>query len=505
MSGRNGIKVLFLAGIFFLSFVSMTHAEVLRTDLIVVGAGGSGLAAAVAAAEGGAKVIVFEKQPFPGGSSNYFQGTFAVESEMQRRQYIGITRDEVFRNIMDFNHWRANPRLVRAFVNETADTIVWLQKQGVQFAGPIITSPDAPQVYHVVKGSGSALVKILVAKAQEKGVDIRLSTPVTGLIKEGGRVIGVIATKDGKTIEARGKAVVIATGGYANNKEWIRKYAGFDLGENIIPIASVGKMGDGIRMAWEAGAAEEGIGTLEVLRVGPYGPGVQMGGHLEVTGWQPDLWVNQAGERFCDEGIAFFDSYNGNASARQKGGITYTLFDESIKRTMVENGVDRSVGMNNPPGTRLTNLDKEIAAALEKKNPNVITAGSIEELAGKMGVNAETLQATVVEYNRFCANGRDELFAKDRKYLRPLRGPRFYAMRAITVFLGSKGGIKVNEKMEAVDREEHPIPGLYAVGFDAGGLYGDSYSFKPGPGTSSAFALNSGRIAARSALKYIGK
>ncbi len=83
-----------------------------------------------------------------------------------------------------------------------------------------------------------------------------------------------------------------------------------------------------------------------------------------------------------------------------------------------------------------------------------------------MGVNAAVLKATIAEYNRFCANGHDALFAKDRKYLRPIKGPKFYAMKATTAFLGSLGGVKVNEKLEAVDKNEAPIPGLYVVGFE---------------------------------------
>ncbi len=373
---RISISVLLMFVGMMLFGPCLGQTEALKADLIVVGAGGSGLSAAITAAEGGAKVIVFEKQPYTGGSSSFFEGIFAVESAMQRERYIGFTRDQAFQKIMEFNHWRANPRLIRAFVDETAGTIDWLQKQGVVFVEPTINYVDGPRVYHVIKGYGRALMKTLTARAQEKGVDIRLSTPVTGLIKENGKVVGVTATKDGKTIEARGNAVVIATGGYANNKEWVKKYSGFDLGVDIIPAGNIGKMGDGIRMSWEAGAAEEGMGPLELLRLGPFGPGVKMGGHLEVTGWQPELWVNGDGERFCDEGTAFLDSYNGNASARQRGGVSFTIFDEAIKRIYVEKGVDRSVGMNNPPGTRLTNLDKEIKEALEKKNPNVIIANS---------------------------------------------------------------------------------------------------------------------------------
>lgn len=108
-----------------------------ETDVVVVGAGGAGLCAALTAREGCAAVSVFEKQPNPGGSSNFAEGMFGVDTDMQRRNYIGITSNKVFKMMMEYNHWRANPRLVRAFVDESASTIDWLQKQGVQFEGPM--------------------------------------------------------------------------------------------------------------------------------------------------------------------------------------------------------------------------------------------------------------------------------------------------------------------------------------------------------------------------------
>ena len=99
----------------------------------------------------------------------------------------------------------------------------------------------------------------------------------------------------------------------------------------------------------------------------------------------------------------------------------------------------------------------------------------------------------------------DELFAKDPKYLRPIKVPKFYAIRARTIFLGTLGGIKINHKMEVIDKKYKVIPGLYAAGYDAGGMYGDGYSIGDSSGLSSAFAINSGRIAGESALKYLGK
>ena len=477
-----------------------------KADVAVIGSGATGLAAAVTLAEGGAKVVVFEKQRSLGGTSNFFQGTFAVESDMQRERYVDYTCDQAFKNTMDYSHWLANPRVVRAIINESAGTIAWLQAQGVVFTDATINMPDSPLTYHVIKGKGEAVVKALADQAKTKGVTILPGTPVVSILKEGGKITGVVAEADGEEVEVAVKAVVVATGGFANNKEWIKKYTGFELGSEVTPVGNTGKTGDGIRMAWEVGAAEEGIETIEMFRVGPVGDEFAMGCNLEQATAQPDLWVTASGERFCDETITFWDTPVGNAQARyKKDGYTFSLMDDTIVQRLLDNGLDKGVGIEYPPGYKLTNLAREIQAAIENGSKEVFAADSLEELAAQIEVDPAVLRATVEEYNRYCAQGWDELFAKDRRYLRPLVGPKFYAVRARTVFLGTMGGIKVNGNMEVLDKKDAVIPGLYAGGFDAGGMYGDSYPIKSSSGLASSFALNSGRIAGKSALQYLGR
>jgi fumarate reductase flavoprotein subunit len=476
-----------------------------ETDAVIIGSGVSGLAAAVTLAEGGAKVVVFEKERSLGGTSNFYHGTFAVESEMQRKRYITYSRDQAFQNIMDYSHWRANPRLVRAIVNESAATIDWLQQAGVEFTEATINIPDAPRTYHLIKGRGEAVIKALTTKARNLGAKIFPATPVKQIIRAGDRIAGVIVEENEEDVQVAARVVFIGSGGYANNREWIKKYSGFELDVNVIPFGNVDKMGDGIRMAFEVGAAEEGLGVLELVRTGPVGDEFAMGSHMENAAVQPDLWVNDKGERFCDEGVTFDDAYVGNASARQSGDCTFSIFDSSIKQSLIENGTIKSMAMDFPPGSRVTEMDREMETALKAGSTEVFEADSIKELAEKIGVNPEVLTATVEEYNSFCEKGHDDLFAKDPKYLRPITGPKFYAIKARTIFLGTLGGIKINHRMEVIDKKGNIIPGLYAGGYDAGGMYGDSYSIGKSSGLSSAFATNSGRLAGKNALRYIGK
>ena len=445
------------------------------------------MAAALTVAEGGARVIILEKLRHFGGTSNFAQGLFAVGSDMQRHGYVGLTRDQAFKMAMDYSHWRADPRIVRAVIDKSAETITWLAGNGIQFAEVVTMWPEAQRTWHIIKGApraggrGSVMIKALLARVRQRGGELWLSTRVKKLIRAAspgmassalGKITGVVAEKAGKTFEIEAKAVVIATGGYANNKEWVKKYAGFEVDVNLFPLGNIDKMGEGIRMSWEAGAAAEGMGVLQLWRGILLGRGIRELGNLNAAALQPHLWVNQRGERFCDETVAHIDPYEGNICGKQKNGCSYTLFDETIKRHMMEKGIDKNMGTENPPGTPLVDFDKELEGALEKKNPHVFAAGSIEELAGMIGAKASVLKATVEEYNRFCEKGHDGLFAKDRECLRPLKEPRFYALRCVTMTLGSIGGIKINHRTEVVDEEDQPIPGLYAAGEATGGIHG---------------------------------
>jgi fumarate reductase flavoprotein subunit len=473
-----------------------------EVDVVVAGSGATGLAAALTLAEGGASVAVFEKQRALGGTSNFFRGTFAVESEMQRERFIDYSRDDAFKSIMEYSHWKANARLVRAIVDESAATIAWLKQQGVMFTGQMTMMSGVPSTYHVVEGTGEAVVKVLVTQAKSRGVQIVPETPVSALTKEGGRVTGVLVDRDGEELAVAARAVIIATGGYVNNKEWVKKYTGYDLDVNLFAWGNTGKMGEGIRMAWEAGAGEDGMGSQEMIRVGPVGREFALGcTDVEVVSVQPDLWVTSRGERFCDESVALCDTDSGNVNARwSSDGFTYSLFDDSIIERLLDRGIDRSLGLMFLAGYKPANVKKEMQAALSAGSNEVFMADSLDALGRLIGIDTGTLRATVEEYNGHCAKGHDGQFAKDRAFLRPVVGPTFYAVKAHTATLGTMGGIKIDEKMQVLDKRNAVIPGLYAGGFDAGGMYGDSYPIVTSQGLSSAFALNSGRIAGRSAL-----
>jgi fumarate reductase flavoprotein subunit len=472
----------------------------LETDIIVVAAGAAGLAASIAAAESGAKVIAFEKASTTGGSGSMGMGPLGVESRLQRLKMLGPTKDEAFKIFMDYTHWQVEARLVRAYMDKAATTIGWLENMGVEFMDPCAYFPGGQATWHIVKpgGEGCAInmFRIMTERAKEMGVQILLRTPVEKLIKQGDKIVGVVAEdRTGEPVEAYAKAVIIATGGFGDNPQWIKKYTGYEWGRDLQSFRIPGLVGDGIRMAWEVGAARTEM-RMELIYLMPG----ELNPELAETFRQPHLLVNLLGERFMNEEIMPNTAFTGNAISRQKDRTAFLIFDENIKRHMESVGFDSYHFVF--PFTKVENLDALMKEAFDSGYKDVFVADSLEELAGKTGIDPDGLKATVDEYNEYCEKGFDPIFNKSHKLLRPIKTPKFYAGKQLPGAYGSLGGIKINHKTEVLDKAWKKIPGLYAAGTDACSIYGDTYVFIL-PGNTMGFALNSGRIAGENAAEYI--
>ncbi|MFC1863233.1 FAD-dependent oxidoreductase [Thermodesulfobacteriota bacterium] len=477
----------------------------LESDIIVVAAGPAGLAAAISAAERGASVIVFEKGSTTGGTGNMGMGPLGIESRHTRAKNFKPTKDEAFEIFMNYTHWRVDARLVRTYLNKSADTIQWLEDMGVEFVEPASYFPSAYPTWHLIKPetgrpgpmASATMMKIMTEKAKGMGIKILLQTPAQRIIKKDDRVVGVSAEDNsGEPIEAYGNVVIIATGGFGNNPKMVKKFTGYDLGKDMHSFRIPGLEGDGIRMAWEAGAERTDM-TMEMIYTMP--DNMSLPPQLHEAFRQPHLMVNLQGERFINEAIMPNTTFTGNAIARQKDRCAFLIFDENIKKGM-ENDFDyRNIVF---PITQFDNADHAIKDVLDQGYPHLFAADSLEELAEKTGIDTDGLLRTVEEYNQFCAKGYDEHFNKAHKYLRPVKKPKFYAGRHFPGAYGTLGGIKINHNTEVLDKNCDPIPGLYAAGTDACSIYGDSYVFVL-PGNTMGFALNSGRIAGENAVEYI--
>jgi fumarate reductase flavoprotein subunit len=494
--------------------------KAVQTDVVVMGSGGAGMAAAIAAAEGGAKVALFEKRKVFGGISVTGMGIFAVESRLQRMKNVPYTKDEIFRLFMERTHWMADAKLVRAYIDKTASTIDWLEDMGVRFE--LLDIHSFPgclnQTGHIVKtpgglklmgGISAHMIKAMKERAEKLGVQIHYATPVQQIMKNGVRITGVIAKdKADRSIEMGARAVVIAAGGYVHNKKMMEKYGGFELGRDFNIMHNVQLTGEGIRMAWELGAVPDGM-YVQLASVHA-GPSRQFQGtkfvrlHMNITmaGSQPYLWVNQHGVRFLDEGLGN-GPYMANAVVRQKNKCCYTIFDDDTKKHLMTTGIERLPYMTMPTPA-LSELDNEINEAVNGARDDVFVANSIKELAGRIGARPDVLEKTISAYNACCDRGHDDLFAKDPKFLRPVRKPKFYAFKLLPGGYGTIGGIKINERAEAMDREDEPIPGLYAAGDCANGTHTYDYPLVYILwGSTLSFAINSGRIAGENAAAYV--
>ncbi len=504
-----------------------TKTENPKAELVIIGGGGAGMAAALAAAEKGCKnIIVLEKAGSPGGSTAMAHDIFAAESPVQKRMGVDARRDDLFKTAMEWAHWtRINPRLVRAFIDKSGDTIHWLEEKGLEFALAQFFPGQVPWVRHyIVRGQGAELMKLLRKGCESLGVKIITRARCQKILRgKDGKVTGVVAdTKDGElTVSA--SSVIIATGGYGNNKEMLRKYCPY-YHDNFSYDGPSGNTGDGITMGMDVGAAVDGLGALNLhgpflsrkespfMTVDAKGhDGEEVRVRISELAWEPyTIWVNKKGQRFVDEfySQAFFAF--GNVFALQPDGVGISLFDSDTLRMMEEQGLLRSgiFGIHTlhgfaSPGIPLPGLEREVKKK-EATEENLKIASSLDDIAAWIGADPAVLKETIDEYNVACDCGHDSLFVKDRKHLRALRTPPYYAIKGHVSICDALGGIKINEHMEALDTEDNPIPGLFAAGSTTGCWESESYNYHL-TGHLVGFALNSGRIAAENAVTYLSR
>ncbi|MBI5591639.1 MAG: FAD-dependent oxidoreductase [Deltaproteobacteria bacterium] len=474
----------------------------LSADIGIIAAGPAGLAAAVAAAETGAKIVVFEKSSVTGGCGNMAMGPFAVESRLQKKQIVGLTRDEAFKMHMEFNHWIPDASLVRAFIDKSGDTIDWLEGMGVKFVLAARHFTTSQPTWHVLAtgagahGTAAEIFKVLTMKAKELGVKFYFQTPAQKILKEGGNIVGFQAEeRSGEMVQVNTRAVIVATGGFGGDTKWIKKYTGYEWGSDLFSFKIPGLEGDGIKMAWEVGAAK----THMMLELYCSVPNQAEFWNIDALFRQPNLLVNLNGERFFNEEVMQNNTFAGNAVSRQKNRCAFMIFDENIKNHYAKNGFDQicyDVPVNDACG-----FDAEMQRAVDSESKDFFMADTLEALGEKAGIHLPSFMETVADYNRACES-RDALFNKNYKFMKPISAPRFYAGRLVPSGFGSLGGIRINYKCEVIDKSFNVIPGLYAAGTDANAIHSDSYTFIM-PGNSMGFAINSGRIAGEHAAEYL--
>ena len=499
--------------------------EVISADVAIVGGGGTGLAAAIQAVDLGLNPVVIEREPAYGGSFVGTEGMTALETKYTRDnppylasayypdQPYGVKN--AMNTCLNYHHWIPQHKLYENFFGQTAETIDWLEGHGQKFA-EVIGIGAGPKIWHVYdKGDhgstpGFEFMRTFSEEADRLGVTARFNTFARRVIIEDGKVAGLLCEgTDGSVLKVGAPVVMIGSGGYANNPEFLYGVSE-TKNENIQAMGMPIREGDGIKMAKAAGAAmAEGLGT--VMWCGPVPIGAITASwtiDAYTAGVQPTLWLNQDGERFCKEDL-WIDDFSAAGIQVRNQHKTYVLFTEADMLDWEANGPWGQCFSFGMPGTPLAEAREVLEPAA-----GVHIGDDLAALCAEVGLDAAAVQATVDRYNELCANAAgkdandvsaDEDFGKQAQYMHPVASGPYWLIETADGYYTTCGGIKVNEKVQVLNEDGEVIPGLYAGGSDAGGLYGDSYDVKFAPGSQAAWAMNSGRLAMKDAKEYLGK
>lgn len=441
-----------------------------EADVVIIGAGGTGVVAAIEAASAGASVIVLEKAATAGGSTILSGGCVeaAGTSVQQANGISDDTADRQYQFWIESGEGLSDPDLVRVMADSSANNIEWLMGQGIEYHSLIGVAPIAyvdPDLFELRNhvpgpegsqaengGSAKHYFPILLESAQNKGVEFLLDTPAVALVSDVGQgVVGVKAESNGEEISIKArKGVVLATSSYDRNEEMCRAFSPQQLWalETGQPISCITNTGDGIKMAMEIGADLAGIGGTIGMPLPSVGQALA-----------PGIWVNKHGQRFINEASHY--AYASRTVFAQEEHLAWAIFDD---RTMQESGAD--LGLTEAEG--------------EEHNPGtMVKANTLKELAELVGLNAKGLESSVAAWNQDVANGEDTLFAKEDGLQVIERGP-FYAARLYESSMGALGGVRINPLAQVIDVHGQVIPRLYAGGQVAGGIMGPYYNYSGG-------------------------
>ena len=450
-------------------------------DVVVIGSGAAGLAAAVTAADSGASVIVLEADDKVGGSSRLSGGHFyAAGTSVQREAGIlDDTADDMFNYYMTLNQWNVEPAVARTYCDTAAPTFEWLRGLGVEYKPErvYVSGIDTVARGHPPEGEGLAVVKVLDSERIRRDVDLALVTRADRLIEEDGEIVGVAAD----TQEVRCGAVVIASGGFGHNKEFIEKYwpDAHEQGDGVWAISGPKSMGDGITLGEQVGGTLGGHNRGLLLLT----PGFTQDLEVAVPPWV--ILVSREGRRFCSE----MSPYTVMAGLfKRNGGMAYAIFDEAAR-------LDADAM---PAGPSWTSDALEAHA----NSGEVLRADTLAELAALTKINPAPLAGTVQKYNADCARGVDSAYLKPVG-LRSVETPPFYAVEVRPTIIAWTGcGLRVDAETRVIATSELPIDNLFAAGEAMGTLHGDRYI---GGGGSYGPAVTFGRIAGRNAATAAAK
>lgn len=437
----------------------------IETEIVVIGGGGAGLAAAVRANQLGSKVLVLEKMGKVGGNTILAGG--ALNAVNDRSEQAIAYNDSVewhYTQTLSGGDYQGDPLLVHTLVSNAWDGVQWLMDLGMEFqdetAGLFtVTGGLWPRAHKPVEPLGTGFFKTYMNYIDSHdNVDVMLNTCATEiLVDENGKACGVVATGEtGNTVTVKAsKGVVVATGGFAANVELRSAYntQWADLGDSIKSTNHAGATGDGIKMLQKLGADFVQMGNIQLLPLGDPVTG-SLSGNIEHD-VETRIYINKEGNRFVNEG-------------GRRDDMTNALFAQTDAYMWVVMDSDTY-----PTGDERNNFGETANQLVEAGR--AVKADTLEELAEKMNVPADTLIAAVTEFNRH-AEGGDLAGTPDEfgrtLYKTPIDTAPFYAAARIPTVHHTMGGVRINVNAQVLDENGNVIPGLYAAGEVTGGIHG---------------------------------
>lgn len=465
-------------------------------DFLIVGAGISGLAAAVQAGSEGIDSLVIEKNGFVAGNGGGVEGIFGINTKMQKEVGIHAEKEKIIAKEAEMGQYRVDGSFWVDLVNNSAENIDWLVKQGVQ-----LTKVDDYHgtcmfpTFHWFKGgfASKGYVPFMKKRADKLGVKFLLETSAKSIIFEDNKVKGVYAQTPEGMLKINAKATLLATGGVGHNAALIEKQ-GWST-KNLHYCSMPSNTGDGYQIAMSLGAKdmlrESPEFMMNYIQALPH-EGVHLyldpiNGFMSLPSGGPVVWVNQNGKRFVNENVKKYNLlYQRMAIGATK--VTYQIFNQRIYDELTKN---------------VPNAKEILAEGVEVNEGNsLFKADTIEALAKAVNLPEETFAETMYKYNKFAHNKRDEEFAKDAAMLVPIEEGPFYIARLDPSNLIGIGGVGSNQNFEVINDKFERINGLYIAGMDSTMQYRNVYTITLG-GSACSHNVNSGRHAAMNAKKYI--
>lgn len=468
--------------------------ETIDADLVVVGAGMSGLACAIQAKLDGANVLLLEKGSEVGGSASGVEGIFGVNTSFQKELGIEIDPMEIIVHEQQSAQYRVDGSLWKDLIDKSAENIDWCLEQGVLLSGQVDNYyTGVVSTMHWFEGGhgGVGFVPPMKARIEELGVEVRTSTPATSLIQDDeGRVVGCYAqSSDGKNIQVNASAVILATGGIGNNVELLKRQGWGPRAERMYMAGIPQIAGDGYQMALQASAGDFLPQACQLVTnyVEAFGVDTEPPYDAPLThigGGGPVLWVNQDGRRFVNENSSGDNLFLQSVAIKDMRQA-YMVFDTSFLTAFYEE----------MPGAQEA-FERDFP---ENKGESVFKADTFEALAATVSIDPVRFVETVERYNELCGIGEDLDFGKEASDLVALTEPPYYIARLDSVNYCTIGAITTNMDWQVLDVDRNPIPGLYAIGNDGNMMYRNIYTVDV-PCSCCGSCINSGREAAKNAM-----